>query len=368
VSGSGTLLTISFTVDSIGDTTLDLDALEVFKAPPPFEEIPRNVYDGYFSNILRPTKLYVQPKNTINPSLTQGANFAINVSILSVTDLFGYEFFLNYTTDILTATNITLGSFFSSEPTLPVIWHKEINDTLGYVWYNATMPLGTPGKPGSGTLATINFTVDSIGETILDLGNTKLVNSQGERIEYDIVDGYFSNKPITHDIVITDVKTIVTTVVVEEGISVPVPKPVSEVYVGEKVNVTVSVKNNGTISENFNVTAYYNVTRIGTPMNVTLSEGEPRSLVFEWNTEGVEVGSYIIWAEASGVADDNNPEDNTFTMPSVFKVLSERSFLPVELVVAAVASVSIIAVTAVYFIKFRKPKPVAEGALSESKG
>jgi len=367
VDGSGTLLTISFTVDSIGETILDLGVKEFFRMP--YFKIPRNVYDSYFSNILRHTKLYVDPKNTINPDLDASKNFTINVNILNATDLYGYEFFLNYTTTVLTATNITVGSLF---PSGSQIVHEEINDTAGYVWYNVTMPLGSPGgMTGNGILANITFTVDSIGETILDLCNTKLVDSAGERIEHDIMDGYFSNKPIIHDIVITNVKTIVTTVVVKEGISVPVPKQVSEVYVGEKVNVTVFVKNNGTISENFNVTAYYNVTRIGTPMNITLSEGFVTSLIFEWNTEGVEVGNYTIWAEASPVFGETIEDqlNNKFNMLGGFKVLSGgRSPLPVELVVAAVASVSIIAVTAVYFMKFRKPKLVAEGTLSESKG
>ena len=353
VDGSGTLMTISFTVESIGETILDLDTLEIFNHK--MKEIPRNVYDGYFSNILRHTRLQVDPEKKIDPDLVLGKNFTINVNILNATDLFGFDFFLNYTTAVLSATNITLGS---SLPSGSVPWHEEINDTAGYVWYNVTMPVR---MDGNGILATITFTVESIGETTLGLSNTKLVDSGGRLIEHDTGDGYFSNEPIIHDIVITDVTTTVTTVEVEDDIPFPVSRPVSEVYVGEKVNVTVFVKNNGTILENFNVTAYYNVTRIGTPMNVTLSKGFVTSLVFEWNTEGVEVGNYTIWAEASGVVGETIEDqlNNKFTMKGGFKVLRGRS-LPVELVVVAVASVFIIAVTAVYLIKFRKPKPVAK--------
>jgi len=368
VSGSGTLLTISFNVTSTGETSLDLCTLEILNSKN--KDIPHIPYDGYFSNILRHTKLYVDPQNTINPDLVQSKNFTINVNVLNITDLFGYEFSLNYTTAVLTATNITLGSFFPSEPTPPVIWHDEINDTLGYVWYNVTMPPDAPsGKTGDGTLATIKFTIDSIGGTSLDLCNAEFVNSQGEEIEYDTLDGYFSNKPIFHDIAITNITTTVTTVEVEQGISVPVTKHVSEVYGGEKVNVTVFVKNNGTVSENFNVTAYYNDALIGTPKNVTLLADFKISLVFEWNTEGVAVGNYTIWAEASSVPGETieYKDNNKFTMEGVFKVLP-RSF-PIELVVvAAVAIGSIIAITTVYFIKVRKPKPVAEGTSRQSKG
>jgi len=356
VSGSGTLLTISFNVTSTGETILDLYTVKILNHIS--MTIPKNVYDGYFSNILRLTKLYVDPENTINPDLVAGKNFTINVNILNATLLYGFDFFLNYTTTVLTATNVTLGPFSSGSQ----IVHVEINDILGYVQYNVVMP----GVTGDGILANITFTVDSIGESRLDLCNTRLVDSAGQPIEHDTLDGYFSNKPIIHDIAITNIITTVTTVEVENGISISVTKHVSEVHAGEKVNVTVSVENNGTISETFNVTAYYDDTVIGILKNVTLTEGFKTSLIFEWNTEGVAAGNYSIWAETSDVEGDINPNNNKFTMEGGFKVLA--SPLPTELIVAAVASVSIIAVTLVYFIKFRKPKPVAEGTLSESKG
>jgi len=360
VSGSGTLLTINFNVTSTGETILDLESYRWEIVNSKLKLIAHNLYDGYFSNIFRPTRLYVDPKNTINPDLVAGKNFTINVNILNATALYGFEFFLNYTTTVLTATNVTLGPFSSGSQ----IVHEEINDILGYVRYNVTMP----GVIGDGILANITFTVDSIGESRLDLCNTKLVDSSGQRIEHDTMDGYFSNKPIFHDIAITNITTTVTTVEVEDGISFSVSKQVSEVYAGEKVNVTVFVKNNGTISETFNVTAYYDDTLIGTLENVTLSEGFKTSFVFEWNTEGVEVGNHTIWAEVSPVPGET-PEDknnNKFTMEGVFKVLGHSP--PLELFIAAAAIVSIIAVTSVYFLKFRKPKPVAEGTLSESKG
>lgn len=47
-----------------------------------------------------------------------------------------------------------------------------------------------------------------------------------------------------------------------------VPFP-SEVYEGEIVNITVAVKNNGSVIETFNVTAYYNDTAITLPNGKT---------------------------------------------------------------------------------------------------
>ena len=359
VSGSGTLLTINFNVTSIGETILDLEPYRWEIVNSKLKLIAHNLYDGYFSNILRPTRLYVDPENTINPDLVPGKNFTINVNILNATGLYGFEFFLNYTTTVLTATNVTLGPFSSGSQ----IVYEETNDTLSYLRYNVTMP----GVIGDGVLANITFTVDSIGKSRLDLCNTKLVDSAGQPIEHDTMDGYFSNKPIFHDIAITNITTTVTTVEVEDGIPFSVSKHVSEVYAGEGVNVTVFVRNNGTISETFNVTTYYDDTLIGTLENVTLSEGFKTSFVFEWNTEGVETGNHTIWAEVSLVPgeDPKDKDNNKFTMKGGFKVLVHS--LPIELFIAP-AIVFIIAVTSVYFLKFRKPKSVAEGTLSESKG
>jgi len=364
VDGSGTLLSISFNVTSIGETILDLEALEVFNHK--MKEMPRNVYDCYFSNILRHTRLYVDPEKKIDLDLVPSKNFTINVNVFNVTNLHSSEFKLNYDTRILDVLKVTEGSFMASFGETNFV--SGMNETLGLVEVNVTLvdPIGatTPNWPkaGNGTLAIVTFNVTAIGGCDLYLYNTKLTDPTATPIKhYPFEGGYFNNKDIVHDIVITDVKTTVTTVVVEDGVSVPVSKPVSEIYAGEKVNVTVFLKNDGNILEDFNVTAYYNVTHIGIPMNITLSDGFVTSVVFEWNTEGVEVGSYIIWAEASPVLGETIEDqiNNKFTMKNEFKVLGGGS-LPVELVVTAVAGVFIIAVAAVYLMKFRKPKPVAE--------
>jgi len=362
-SGSGTLATISFTVDDIGESPLILTADKPYGSPrywlltlPGQSYIVHNEYDGYFSNVLQPTRLYVDPEETIDPTLVQGGNFAINVSVGNATELFGYEFFLNYSTAVLTATYITLGSFFPSEPTPPVIWQEEINDTLGYVWYKVSMQSGVPGKSGSGTLATISFTVDDIGESPLDLCKTQLDDSGLNLIAHNVYDGYFSNKPIIHDIIITDVKTTVTTVKVVDTVPFYEKDEVHEMRAGGKVNITVSVKNNGTRPETFNVTAYYGDSAVNT-QNVTAPADFLKELIFEWDTGGVAEGNYTIWAEASHVPGETNLDNNRGFKKGGFKVLSGTS-TPLELIAAAATAVTIILATAIYFVKFRKPKQV----------
>lgn len=351
-TGSGTLATISFLVDSSGASPLYLYYHEIknSKANP----IPHKVYDGYFSNIPRPTKLYVDPASIINPDLVPGENFTINVNILNATNLHSSEFKLDYDTALLDA-NVTEGDFLKSSGLTN--FTLNINETLGFLWVNVTLFDPLAGATGDGTLARVTFNVTAIGDCVLDLYDTKLVDSEGEWIEHDKIDGYFSNKLIIHDVAITDVTTTVTTVEVIDNVPFPVVKPVSEVHAGEKVNITVHVKNNGSTPETFHVTAYYDNTTISTKNVTELSDGFTKTLTFEWSTEGVAEDTYTIWAEASVVAGETNTANNKFTKEGQFAVLPGGQLFSTELVVAAIVVIIIAAAITIYFIKIRKPKP-----------
>ena len=141
------------------------------------------------------TMLSVEPPSIIDVNLIPGETFSVNVTIADVVDLTAYEFKLGYDTSVLTATGITIGDFFSQYK----IWIEEINDAEGYVKYSVSLPFKTPPLPGvsgSGILATVDFTVDSYGESALDLDGTKLVDSNGYPIYPEVYDGYFSNTGI----------------------------------------------------------------------------------------------------------------------------------------------------------------------------
>lgn len=122
--------------------------------------------DGLWTGEMRVTQLYVE---IVGPRVT------VDIKVENVVDLFGYNFFLNYSKTVLTATGITLGSFF---PSNAWIVRNVIDDTAGYVWYSVLMPQGsTSGMSGSGTLATVYFAVDSLGESTLDLEIQEFFNS-----------------------------------------------------------------------------------------------------------------------------------------------------------------------------------------------
>jgi len=116
-------------------------------------------------------------------------------------------------------------------------------------------------------------------------------------------------------------KTTQVTIAIHDITVVSVTPSKTEVVVGESLNVTVVVKNQGNFTEpSFSVTAKYGDNTIGTPINVNnLAKEQTKTVTFTWNTTGVSPGTYKIKASASTVPDEddttnNIQEDDTVTV------------------------------------------------------
>jgi len=105
------------------------------------------------------------------------------------------------------------------------------------------------------------------------------------------------------------------------------PSPTS-VRLGEIVNITVVVENEGDFTETFNVTVHYDATAIETKTNITLIAGANTSLTFTWNTTDVTAGSYLINATASAVPYETNTTDNTLVFSKVLVVSQYVAVIP----------------------------------------
>jgi hypothetical protein len=87
---------------------------------------------------------------------------------------------------------------------------------------------------------------------------------------------------------------------------------------GQAVNITVRVKNEGIYTENFNVTAYYDDNDIQTQEVSDLAPGNQVDLTFNWNTIGIPVDTYYtIKAQASAVTNEFDLVDNTLVNGTV---------------------------------------------------
>jgi len=95
------------------------------------------------------------------------------------------------------------------------------------------------------------------------------------------------------------------------------PKP-TMVYVGEVINLTVTVGNEGLYTETFNVTVFYDSTLISEQQVIGIAQGGSRNLTFLWNTAGVAPSlHYTLTASADVVIGEVETLDNTLYYEAV---------------------------------------------------
>jgi len=171
-------------------------------------------------------------------------------------------------------------------------------DPGGYLHYSIMEQFLEPPFTGDGRVANITFTVDSEGESLLDLYLTKLGDSSAppNPITHMTNDSYFANVYV-HDVAVTDIAV-----------------STNDVFAGGSVFINVTVKNEGNVNETFTVTPYRNNTAAAPLQAVTdMVPRALKTLTFTWNTTGVPLGTYTISANASVVTDETDTADNTYT-------------------------------------------------------
>jgi hypothetical protein len=148
---------------------------------------------------------------------------------------------------------------------------------------------------------TLNFTLDT---SSVDVGNYTInasipyLNDEADFIDNTFVDGMVEIKPklpiIVHDIAIVDVNI-----------------SNNSVYIGDLLQINVSVVNKGTETETFSVRTCYDSSLIETVEVSTLASGAQVTLPFVWNTSFVLEGFYNINAYAP-LPSDINALDNAY--------------------------------------------------------
>ena len=216
--------------------------------------------------------IYVNPQTTVG---TPGQNFTVNIEISDVVDLYGWEFRLGWDSTILEALNVVEGPFLKQGG--DTFFCSKINNTAGYMIVDCTLLGNVPGVSGNGTLAIVEFYVETFGECTLDLYDTILVSSAEQSIEHTVIDGYFYT--VVRDVAVVN-------------------------FAASETTVNVTVKNNGNYyTETFNVSVWYTLLTdplIGTK-TITLEPGANATLVFTWTPT---YGRYEIRAEASEVPNE----------------------------------------------------------------
>jgi len=85
---------------------------------------------------------------------------------------------------------------------------------------------------------------------------------------------------------------------------------------GYSMNITVTLENQGSFTQCFDVSVFYDDTVITLPdgknhTTTTLPSGDSTTLTLTWNTTGVAKGNHTITAEATQLPGERDTTDNT---------------------------------------------------------
>jgi hypothetical protein len=227
------------------------------------------------------------------------SKFTINLTVTDVAGLACWQAQLRFNKTVLNVTRAWLPTnHVFSYAGSAIMWPEPVlNNDLGYVWVGCTIfpPDVQPTFSGSGILCQIEFQAKCLGTSFLNFygapySETALLDINAELMPFQAVNGSV-DVGIVHDVAVADVT------------------PSSDFVIrGSIVNVNVSVTNEGSFAETFDLTAYANTTSLGTH-TIHLPSGSSTSTLFSWDTSSY-LGSYEIWAQTSVVANETDTEDN----------------------------------------------------------
>ncbi len=126
----------------------------------------------------------------------------------------------------------------------------------------------------------------------------------------------------------------------------------TQVTAGEPVTVTITVRNLGVATEDFDVTAEYDGTEIQTERVTGIGPAETRTIDIIWDTTGVTLGVYTISAKVTLEGDTNSANDRK--VDGTVEVLASGTGLPFEIIIGVIAVVAVVGVGAFFFLRRRR--------------
>ena len=250
------IVTLTFMVDNIGSSVLDLYDTSIVDVDG--QPIAHEATDGYVQTLIRDVAVI-----DVTCSHTWAySGWIVNVTVIAKN--------LGNVTETFDVT-----AFYNSS----VIGTQTVTDLAP----NAEIEL------------TFSWNTTDVAEGIYTLS----AEASTVPFEYNLtnnvyVDGTIEIRRLIRDVAITHVEPDLTAV-----------------YPGWIVNITVIAKNEGNVSETFDVTVYYDNNTVGTQTVTDLAPNEEITLFFIWNTSGLEpCHNYTISAEASAVPYEYDLSDN----------------------------------------------------------
>jgi len=284
-NGNGSLATITFEVLALGESDITITDADLRDSSA--KQLPFTTANGYFNNMLI-GKLAIDPSEVSGPEYLPGTTFKINVTLDDVESLKICAFNLTYYSSVILEIDINFPPVSGQAP----IKKLQVDDEAGYIWANLTYRNGiTTYEPV--TIMTVEFQVVAMGISPINLTDTQLCDLNSQPITHEVYHGIFIG-------LIRDVAVIA--VVPELNIA----------YENWTINVFVTVKNKGNVSETFDVKIYYDGNLGGIATVTDLPPNEETNVTIAWNTTGVPCcHNYTISASAGPVPYEFNLADNS---------------------------------------------------------
>ncbi|NIO21855.1 MAG: hypothetical protein GTN76_14275 [Candidatus Aenigmarchaeota archaeon] len=145
-----------------------------------FGEDPVNCPEDCVGTQPGPLKVSASP---LTQNASAGENFTVEIKVKNATDLYAFQFDIEYNPDVLKYESIEEGGFLSrngADTTYPL----DLVLSSGHIKNIVSTRLGkVGGVNGEGTLEIITFTALSAGTSQITISNIKFVNSKPQEIE-----------------------------------------------------------------------------------------------------------------------------------------------------------------------------------------
>ncbi|MFX1265761.1 MAG: CARDB domain-containing protein [Promethearchaeota archaeon] len=307
----------------------------------------------------------VTPASTIDQDITPGMNYTISIyTDYDGDDVWGFEFTLTYNPNVLEGVDLVNGDLITDDVGTTMWSPGSFDNAAGELsltgnGFFALPPATPPVTSGPGTLVHVTFSVTSSGDSHINLGDeTRLIGfntttmkkrniiDEAQPFAGHLLDGYFSNKQdIIHDVAVVTVT----------------PSP-TEVEVGELVNVTVVIENQGTVDEDVTVKVYRDYIPgvtfylVGNETVQNLAPDTTKSLLFVWDTTETPFGDHTVTAVVSIPSEEADLEDNSLESSTTIQVkIPPEEPVPIVLILGIVA-VAIIVIAIIVYISRRRRK------------
>jgi hypothetical protein len=337
--GNGILAYINFTVLKEGFSEINFEKIKLYSeggsSPVLISPTKYTAINGAFEYPI--FKVYIDPKLTINSTLTPNKTFKVNITA-TVYELYSWLANVTWNSTILELTEVLEGPFLTSGGVYQSNFTYSIFENEGYAFINSTLIEPADSANGTGTLATLTFKVRAIGESDIILERVELYNKEGFPPHFLVESGEFSN--LIHDVAILNIES-------SDIIA-------NQIAIGSKVNIEVTIKNKGSFSETAELKVFYGLLAIYVNSSIYLDVNETKTISFYWDTFQLSKGQDELKVVVTPVPGEVFTDDNVKVYGIVALVEASSSFLSLEVLLGIVIAIFIVVVAAFLMLKRRK--------------